>query len=86
MSQRDYFTLVFKGDIGDHFANPLITNTPFGIPVASGKGNAFDEGDALIDALERIEAVCQGRAKNYDADSVRREILDIAQGALLDLK
>ena len=53
--ERDYqyFTLVFKGDIGKLEKNPLGTDTPWGRPVAAGRGDAFEEMDelrALLDA------------------------------------
>lgn len=37
-----YFTLVFKGDIRAFKGNPFKAETPFGIPVAVGVGDAFD--------------------------------------------
>ncbi len=50
MIDREYFTLVFKGDIGRFKKNPMLTETPFGRPVAAGRGNAFEEADALREA------------------------------------
>lgn len=47
MSEPKYFTLVFEGDIRDFKGNPLKTKTPFGVPVSSGIGNAFDEIEQL---------------------------------------
>ena len=43
----EYFTLVFKGDIGKFKQNPMVTDTPFGRPVAAGRGDAFEEADRL---------------------------------------
>lgn len=50
MSDREYFTLVFQGDITKFNGNPLKTETPFGVPFAAGMGNAFD-------ALENIHEI-----------------------------
>ena len=49
---RRYFTLVFEGDLRKFTGNPHLTDTPFGRPVASGLGCAFDEIDELHSALE----------------------------------
>ena len=84
MINRDYFTLVFQGDIGKFKNNPLKTETPYGVPISVARGHSFEEADMLIDAVERIERACQGPA-SYSADHVRREVLQIAQGALLAL-
>lgn len=54
MINREYFTLVFEGDIGKFKKNPLNTDTPFGRPVAAGRGDAFEESDKLREQLERI--------------------------------
>jgi hypothetical protein len=85
MLDRDHFTLIFKGDIGRFKQSPMVTDTPYGRPIAAGRGNSFDEADVLIDALERIEAICQQRG-SYEANQFRSEILQIAQAALLGLK
>lgn len=53
MIDRKYFTLVFEGDIGKFKLNPLNTETPFGRPVAAGRGDAFEECDKLREQLER---------------------------------
>ena len=50
-----YFTLVFEGDIRKFKANPLRTETPFGVPFACGVGNAFEELDAANEKLEALE-------------------------------
>lgn len=50
---REHFTLVFKGDIGKFKINPMLTDTPFGRPVAGGRGDAFEELDDLREALEK---------------------------------
>lgn len=49
---RGYFTLVFKGNLRGFEGNPLKTETPFGMPVACGYGNAFEQVDALEGMLE----------------------------------
>lgn len=51
---REYFTLVFKGDIGKFALNPMNTETPFGRPVAAGRGDAFEESDRMRSAIEDI--------------------------------
>jgi hypothetical protein len=48
---RQFFTLVFEGDITKFEGNPMRTPTPFGVPVASGIGNAFD----VIENIHEIE-------------------------------
>lgn len=53
MIDREYFTLVFKGDIGKLKLNPMNTETVFGRPVAAGRGNAFDEADNLREQIAR---------------------------------
>jgi hypothetical protein len=51
------FTLVFEGDIRNFNGNPFKTETPFGIPLAAGHGDAL----AKIDDLERrLEEVISG--------------------------
>lgn len=57
MIDRDHFTLVFKGDIGKFKTNPMNAETPYGRPLAAGRGNAFDETEVLRDALNRIQDV-----------------------------
>jgi hypothetical protein len=79
MGDRDYFTLVFKGDITKFKGSPLKTETPFGVPVAAGLGDAFqklenifeieDAAQKLIAAIARIDndaddAVGQKRSPN----------------------
>jgi len=50
------FTLAFEGDIRAFEGNPLKTDTPFGRPVASGIGDAFDEIDMLTERVPTLEA------------------------------
>lgn len=45
-----YFTLVFAGDITKIKGNPMKIETIYGVPVASGMGNAFDK-------LEKIDEI-----------------------------
>ena len=47
-----FFTMVFAGDIGANKGNPFHIETPYGKPVAIGRGNAFDEIEELRAALE----------------------------------
>lgn len=49
------FTLVFEGDIRNFKANPLNTETPWGIPYAVSMGDALEEADDLREALEKAE-------------------------------
>lgn len=53
--KRKYFTLVFEGDIREFKLNPLTTETPFGIAIVAGVGNAFEELDELREQLEAKE-------------------------------
>ena len=46
------FTIVFEGDIGAINGNPFHIETPYGKPVAIGRGDAFAELDELRAALE----------------------------------
>jgi hypothetical protein len=47
-----FFTLVFAGNLRSFKQNPHLTDTPFGRPIASGIGNAFDEIEGLIEMLD----------------------------------
>jgi hypothetical protein len=51
----EYFTLLFRGDIRAFKRNPLMTETPFGIPIAAGIGDAFAELDEARMQLELLE-------------------------------
>jgi hypothetical protein len=53
-AETGYFTLVFKGHLRDFNGNPLRTETPFGIPVVCGYGDAFEEADNLREELENL--------------------------------
>ena len=55
MIDREYFTLVFKGDIGKFKLNPMNTETPFGRPEGAGRGDAFDECEGLRERVETLE-------------------------------
>ena len=50
----EYFTLVFKGNLRNFQGNPLRTETPFGIPIVCGIGDAFEEADGLRAQLEYL--------------------------------
>jgi hypothetical protein len=54
-NRREYFTLVFKGDITKIKGNPMKTETIYGVPVASGAGNVFD----ALENIHEVEAACQ---------------------------
>ena len=41
------FTVIFPGDIRKFAENPLGATTPFGVSIAVGMGNAFDEIERL---------------------------------------
>lgn len=43
------FTLVFAGDIRKFKANPLTTETPWGVPYAASMGDALEQIDKLRD-------------------------------------
>lgn len=67
MSNREYFTLVFKGDITKIQGNPMKIETPYGLPVASGMGNAFD----VIENIHEIEDAASklvAAISRYDGD------------------
>jgi hypothetical protein len=60
-AMTETFTLVFEGDLRSFGGNPYKTDTPFGRPIASCIGNAFDEiDDALRTA--RNEALAEAAA------------------------
>jgi hypothetical protein len=63
---REYFTLVFKGDIGKFKLNPLNTETVFGRPEAAGRGDAFEECENLREENERLR-----KALSFYADGRR---------------
>lgn len=53
--EREYFTLVFKGNLANFKGNPLKTDTPFGVPFVCGYGDAFEKADALEIELEDLK-------------------------------
>lgn len=59
MVDREYFTLVFEGDLTKFQGNPLKIETPFGVAFAAGLGNAFDK-------LENIEEIAEAAQKLLD--------------------
>lgn len=71
MTDHEYFTLVFAGDITKINGNPMKIETPYGCPVASGMGNAFDvienlheiedAAHKLIEAITRYERCPEGK-------------------------
>lgn len=50
---KDFFTILFVGDIGKFSSNPLQVETPFGLPEIVARGDVFEERDRL--ELERDE-------------------------------
>lgn len=54
--EHSYFTLVFKGDISAFPKNPLKVETPFGVPVACGTGDAFKRIDDLEQRIDDINS------------------------------
>lgn len=82
MSEFEYFTLVFKGNIAAFKGNPLKTETPFGVPFAAGLGDAFDKLDTakeLIEALLGLELGSAERAMAF-LDDVSRSLTPEAGG------
>lgn len=55
----EYFTLVFAGDIGAVQGNPFHIITPYGTPIAVGRGNAFDRIDELEDEVSDLSSALQ---------------------------
>jgi hypothetical protein len=55
------FTMVFEGNLRDFKGNPFKTETPFGIPVVVGLGDAFEECEKLREELSA--AVPNGESK-----------------------
>lgn len=47
--EREYFTLVFRGDLRKFKGNPLKTETPFGVPIAASLGDALVELNKLTE-------------------------------------
>lgn len=78
---RDYFTLVFQGDIGKFKHSPMTTDTPYGRPVAAGRGDAFEETDVLRDALDRIQDILKEHDDAGHVETVGRA-REIALAAL----
>lgn len=79
MIDREYFTLVFKGDIGKFKFNPMNTETVFGRPEAAGRGNAFEECEDLREENERFR-----RALEVIAGSAQDKLQAMQAKAALD--
>lgn len=62
----DRFTLVFEGDIRSFKANPLKTETPFGVPIVAGVGDAFEEADDMREEIDRLRAALEIIAGSSD--------------------
>lgn len=64
LQPRDYefFTPVFKGDIGKLKHSPMTTETIYGRPVAAGRGDAFEEADELREQIETLSNGDRGGA------------------------
>jgi hypothetical protein len=70
-NRREYFTLVFKGDIRNLRGNPMKIETIYGLPVASGMGNAFD----ALENIHEIEDACRkliASISQYDKPDTRK--------------
>lgn len=61
MSDEQYFTIVFKGDIRKLDFNPLKTTTIYGEPVAASVGNALDKIEAFEGTREWDAQTPQGQ-------------------------
>lgn len=64
MSNTEYFTIVFEGDIRQIKGNPHKVESAFGKVVASGMGNAFDVIENMHevnDAAEKLVKVINER-------------------------
>jgi hypothetical protein len=51
---KQFFTLVFEGDLTKFPTNPLLTDTPFGQPVASALGDALAEREKLEEEISEL--------------------------------
>lgn len=49
---REFFTMVFEGDVTKIAKNVFKTKTPYGRPVAVGAGNAFDKIEKMHEMEE----------------------------------
>ena len=74
MSEGEYFTLVFKGSLEEFRGNPLKTETAFGMPVACGIGDAFDEVGKLTERIESLRAALELIAGSPDWLQARQAI------------
>ena len=67
--ERSRFTFVFAGDISKFAKNPFKTETPFGIPITAGYGDAFAEVDDLRNQLNAILSPAQRTSSPTPPDS-----------------
>jgi hypothetical protein len=74
-------TILFDYDIHKFSGSPFKAETPFGSPVMVGKGNVFDERDALeashavlLEALEAAEVELQWCLQRGVSNDVLRQI------------
>jgi hypothetical protein len=85
MIDREYFTLVFKGDIGKFQLNPMNTETVFGRPEAAGRGNSFEECEALrerIDVLTKALETIAGSTTDLLQEMIAKAALTNISPAL----
>ena len=61
------FTIVFEGNIRDIDGNPMLIESPFGKPIASGIGNAFDVIENIHE-IEELAGKLVAAIARYDAD------------------
>ncbi len=53
-AQRKYVTMVFECNLKTVAGNPFKIETPYGIPISVGLGDAFTERDDLEDEIETL--------------------------------
>jgi hypothetical protein len=53
---KNYFTLVFEGDLTKFSMNPLKMNTPFGVPIASALGDILAECERLEEEVSEVNS------------------------------
>lgn len=69
MADQRYFTAVFECNITKFAGNPLKTETPFGVPVAVGIGDAFDKLAHIEEIEEAAEALLAAIRKHEQDDT-----------------
>ena len=64
MYDREYFTVVFRGNLSQVNGNPFKKETPFGKPVGVSFGDALAELDIFKLRAERDREVCDHCGRN----------------------